>query len=122
MRRGSCCDRQAKLGRKIIPCMDIHTRSVYKKIMNEARQAKTRKRINVILPYETLEMIDEASKRGDRSRLIDRAVRFYIVETGRDNVKKQLREGALRRSERDLRMAEEWFRFENEAWQKSAFK
>lgn len=90
--------------------------------MSEAQQAKTRKRINVILPYETLEMIDEVSKRGERSRLIDRAVRFYIVETGRDNVKKQLREGALRRSERDLRMAKEWFHFENEAWQKSASK
>ena len=71
------------------------------------------------LPPGTLRMIDRVTEKGDRSRLIDEAVRFYVKEMGRVNLRKRLRAGAISRAERDLRVAEEWFPFENEIWRSS---
>jgi CopG family transcriptional regulator / antitoxin EndoAI len=68
-----------------------------------------RKRINITLPEETLELIDRVTEHGDRSRFIEEAVRHYIQETGRANLRKRLEEGAMQRGERDLQLVEEWF-------------
>ena len=72
-----------------------------------------RERVNVTLPPKTLNLIDRVSQKGDRSRFIDDAVRFYVKEVGQANLKKQLRKGAINRSERDLELAKEWFLLEN---------
>lgn len=72
-------------------------------------------RINITLLEETLRLIDRLTKRGDRSRLIDQAVRHYVEKRGRSHLKKLLKEGAARRAERDLRLAEEWFVLDLEA-------
>jgi len=56
------------------------------------------------------------TEQGDRSRLIDEAVRHYIQETGLANLRKRLKEGAIRRAERDLSLAEEWFNVDDEVW------
>jgi metal-responsive CopG/Arc/MetJ family transcriptional regulator len=61
-----------------------------------------RKRLNITLSEETLELIDRVTEQGGRSRFIDEAVRHYIQETGRTNLRKQLKEGTIRRRERDL--------------------
>ena len=74
-------------------------------------------RINITLPEETLGLIDRVTRKGDRSRFIDRAVKHYVGTIGRANLKKRLKEGAIKRAERDLRLAEEWFTLEEEAWQ-----
>ena len=73
------------------------------------------RRINITLPEETIRLMDRVSDKGDRSRLIDRAVRRYVSESGRANLRKRLKEGALRRAGRDLRLAEESFFLEEEA-------
>jgi CopG family transcriptional regulator / antitoxin EndoAI len=78
-----------------------------------------RKRINVTLPEETLELIDRVTEHGDRSRFIDEAVRHYIWETGRVNLRKELQEGASQWAERDLHLAEEWFTLDEEVWRAS---
>jgi CopG family transcriptional regulator / antitoxin EndoAI len=78
----------------------------------------TRKRVNVILPKETITLIDRVAERGDRSRFLDAAVRFYVKEAGRVNLRKLLREGAQMRRERDFNIVQEWFPLEHEAWQK----
>ncbi|MCI0336512.1 MAG: ribbon-helix-helix domain-containing protein [Acidobacteria bacterium] len=75
-------------------------------------------RINITLPEETLGLIDRIAERGDRSRFIDRAIRYYVEAIGQAKLKKLLKEGAIARAERDLRLAEEWFALEEEAWQK----
>jgi CopG family transcriptional regulator/antitoxin EndoAI len=75
-----------------------------------------RKRINITLPEETIELIDRVTDEGDRSRFIDEAVRHYIQETGRANLRKRLKEGAIQRAERDLHLAEEWFTLDEEVW------
>lgn len=76
------------------------------------------RRINITLPEETLRLIDRVAERGDRSHLIDEAVRQYISKTGRENLRSRLKEGALRRAERDLTLSEEWFVLDEEVWQK----
>ena len=67
------------------------------------------RRLNITLPEETLRLIDRAAARGDRSRFIDRAVKYYIREHGRTNLRRRLKEGAVKRAERDLLVASEWF-------------
>jgi len=73
-------------------------------------------RINITLPEETLGLIDRLAKTGDRSRFIDRAIRYYVEAIGKANLKNLLKEGAIHRAERDLRLAEEWFILEEETW------
>lgn len=74
-------------------------------------------RVNISLPEETLRLIDRVVGKGDRSHLIDRAVRAYVSKRSRAELRKLIVEGAKRRAERDLRIAEEWFPLEEEAWQ-----
>jgi CopG family transcriptional regulator/antitoxin EndoAI len=83
--------------------------------MNKAN-FKVHRRINVTLPEETVKLLERVSEKGDRSRLINEAVRRHIAALGRRNVRKRVKEGSLRRAERDRRLAEEWFLPEEEAW------
>lgn len=74
------------------------------------------RRLNITLPEETVRLMDRVSAKGDRSRLIDKAVKRYVAAAGRANLRKRLKQGALRRAERDLHLAEESFFLEEEAW------
>jgi CopG family transcriptional regulator/antitoxin EndoAI len=74
------------------------------------------KRINVILPEETLSMLDRVAEKGERSRVIDLALKFYIEKKGRSNLKARLKEGYRARSEESLEIATEWFDLDEEAW------
>jgi CopG family transcriptional regulator/antitoxin EndoAI len=74
------------------------------------------RRINITLPEETVQLIDHASEKGDRSWLINEAVRRYVALARRASLRKRLKEGALHRAERDLRLAQESFFLEEEAW------
>ena len=69
------------------------------------------------LPKETIYLLDKVSEKRGRSRLINNAVRFYVNEIGKINIKKNLREGALKRKERDIALAKDWFHLESEVWQ-----
>jgi CopG family transcriptional regulator/antitoxin EndoAI len=74
------------------------------------------RRLNISLPETTIRLMDRIAGKGDRSRLIADAVESYIESVGKANLRKRLREGAVRRAKRDLQMAEEWFHLEEEAW------
>ena len=74
------------------------------------------RRINITLPEETVRLIDRISQKGNRSRLIDKAVRRYVTDARRANLRKRLKEGALRRAERDLRLSDESVFLDEEAW------
>ncbi len=52
-----------------------------------------------------MRLIDRVAKKGDRSRFIAEAVDRYVAEIGRVNLRKRLKEGALRRAERDVAIA-----------------
>ena len=71
-------------------------------------------RLNVVLPEQTVRLIDRAVPKGQRSRLIDLAVRSYVEEKGRARLRKLLQEGAEARGERDLALADEWFALDAE--------
>lgn len=88
--------------------------------MDNQKGMTNHKRINVSLSEDTLELLDRVSEKGNRSDLVDKAVRFYIKEVGRTNLKKQLRLGAIENAKRDLRIAEEWFSIDEEVWEKTA--
>jgi CopG family transcriptional regulator/antitoxin EndoAI len=76
-------------------------------------------RINITLPEETIDLIDRVTNKQNRSGFIDQAVRYYVDAIGSANLRKRLKEGAIRRAERDLRLAEEWFSLDEEAWPES---
>ena len=77
----------------------------------------TNKRINVILPTATVAVLDRVAARGNRSALIDRAIRHYVQTQSQQNLRQRLKQEALANAERDLQMAAEWFPLEEEAWQ-----
>ena len=73
------------------------------------------KRINVILPEETVELMDRVATKGQRSRLIDEAVREHVRNLGRAQLRKQLGEGARKHARRDLGLVADWFDIDREA-------
>jgi len=77
------------------------------------------KRINITLPKDTIQLLNKVAAQGERSRLIDKALRAHISKAGRAELRKQLIEGYIANAERDLQMAKDWFPLEEEAWQKS---
>lgn len=82
--------------------------------------------LQIVLPEDTIHLIDRLTKNNDspeeilrlRSDFINEAVKFYIAEKQRENLKQQLKEGAIQRAKRDLGLVEEWFELEEEAWQR----
>ncbi|MBV8844344.1 MAG: hypothetical protein JO307_16175 [Bryobacterales bacterium] len=77
------------------------------------------KRINVILPADTVAVLDRVARKGNRSALIDRAIRHYVKSQSRQNLRRRLKQEALSHAERDLRMVAEWFPLEEEVWQRT---
>ena len=77
-------------------------------------------RINVILPEETVRLLDRVAPKRNRSRLISEAVMHYVSSRGKSKLAEQLKAGALANAKRDLAIAEEWFPLEEEAWQSRA--
>jgi CopG family transcriptional regulator / antitoxin EndoAI len=75
------------------------------------------KRINVILPTTTVAVLDKVATKGNRSALIDRAIRHYVKKQSQQSLRERLKQEALTNAERDLQMATEWFPLEEEAWQ-----
>src|ERR1039457_2827426 len=73
------------------------------------------KRINVILPTTTVSVLDRVAAKGNRSALIDRAIRHYVEPQGRQHLRQRLEQEALANAERDLQMAAEWFPLEEES-------
>ena len=76
----------------------------------------TRKRVNIMLPQGTLRLLDRVAPKGDRSQVIDEAVRAFISDKSRASLRERLKEGAKARASRDLGISEEWVSIENEAW------
>jgi len=77
------------------------------------------RRVNITLPEETIRLLDRAAPKGNRSRLIAEAVRHYVRARGRAKLRRRLREGAMRRAERDRELVADWFSLDEEAWQRS---
>jgi CopG family transcriptional regulator/antitoxin EndoAI len=77
------------------------------------------RRINIMLPVETIRVLDRVAPKGNRSRVISDAVMHYVTSKAKSNLAQQLKAGALANAERDLTIAEEWFPIDEEAWQRT---
>lgn len=76
-------------------------------------------RINVSLPQETVKLIDRVTRKGNRSRLIDAAVRHYVRSVGKAKLESRLAEGYRKLSKSSLEIAADWFPVDEEAWRKA---
>jgi len=63
------------------------------------------KRLNITLPEQTVRLMDRVAGKGRRSSLIDRAVRRYVQEETRANLRKQLAESYQANAQSDLQLA-----------------
>lgn len=87
--------------------------------MKAARTSTTYRRVNVSLPEETLGLLKRVVPRSpysSRSRFIDAAVRELARTVGTARFRKRLEAGYRRNAEHDLRLVEEWFAVDEEAW------
>jgi CopG family transcriptional regulator / antitoxin EndoAI len=73
-------------------------------------------RINITLPSETLELLDCTVPKGNRSHFIDQAVKYYINAMAKENLRVKLKHGAVRWTERDLNITQDWFNVDEESW------
>jgi len=76
------------------------------------------KRINIMLPDETLAVLDRVTQRGGRSHFLSRAVLHYVQCRGKKNLRERLQAGYQANAQENLKMALEWFPIEEEVWQK----
>ena len=80
--------------------------------------SKKHKRINVSIPIETLQLLDEIAPPRKRSQFIAEAITQYVSEIKRLQLREQLRVGYLANAESDRQIAEEWFPIEQEVYEK----
>jgi len=77
------------------------------------------RRLNIVLPEETVRILDRVAPPGQRSRLISEAVLDYVTRRAKRNLATQLKRGALANAQRDLEIAREWFSVDEEAWRRT---
>ena len=75
------------------------------------------KRINVMLPEDTVRTIDRLAPPGQRSRFITRAVHHYVITASPEALHERLKQAAIRDQDLDLEIANDWFAVDQEQWQ-----
>lgn len=75
------------------------------------------KRINIVLPADTVKTIDRLTKPGERSRFIDRAVLHFAATQSQEALRKRLEMTAVRDRDLDQEVATDWFALDEQAWQ-----
>jgi CopG family transcriptional regulator / antitoxin EndoAI len=63
---------------------------------------------NITLPEEIVRLVDRMAPKRDRSRFIAEAITYYTSASRRADLKRRLREGAVRRADRDHALVGEW--------------
>jgi CopG family transcriptional regulator / antitoxin EndoAI len=74
-------------------------------------------RRNFTLRRETTRLLDNLPPKVNRSELVDRAITGELLQHGRAALRRVLEQGYAARAERDLRIVEEWFGVDEEAWE-----
>jgi hypothetical protein len=75
------------------------------------------KRINIILPEDTIRTIDRLSRPGQRSRFIHRAVEHYVATASSEALYERLKQAAIRDRDLDLETYHDWSAVDQEQWQ-----
>lgn len=76
------------------------------------------RRINVSLSEEAVRLLDRMAPKGDRSRFLDDLVKRTACD--REAIRARLKEGYLKRAERDRDEAAEWDLVADEVWRRDA--
>jgi CopG family transcriptional regulator/antitoxin EndoAI len=76
------------------------------------------KRINVILPEDTVRTIDRMARPGQRSRFIQYAVQHYVETASPEALQERLKQAAIRDRDLTLEIANDWFAVDQEQWQR----
>jgi len=79
--------------------------------------SKTRKRINISIPIETLQLLDEIAPPKKRSQFVAKAITQYANEVKRLQLRERLKAGYIANAESDRKIAEEWFPIEQEVYE-----
>ena len=72
------------------------------------------KRVNIILPESTMEVLERVAPRGGRSQFISKAVMYYVHARGKQSLRERLKAGYQARAGESLKIAAEWFPLEEE--------
>ena len=73
------------------------------------------KRINIVLPETTIQVLDRVAPKGNRSRFISQAVLHFVRSVGKQSLRQQLKTGYQANAKENLEIALEWFPLEEEA-------
>ncbi len=65
-------------------------------------------KINITLPEHIAHLIEQMADEKSISRFIEGAVIYYMKHTGKITLRKQMKQGALKRAQRDLKLSHEW--------------
>ncbi len=77
---------------------------------------KMYQKINITLSEQTAQLIEQMTDKKDISRFVEDAVKYYMEHAGKIRLRKQLKQGAIKRAERDLKLSQEWDSLENNGW------
>jgi CopG family transcriptional regulator / antitoxin EndoAI len=76
--------------------------------------------VNIQLPDEIFHLLDELSSKGDRSSIVTAAIQHYVQFLQKENLREEVKLGAIERSDRDRQLTEDWFALEEEVCQNQA--
>lgn len=79
-------------------------------------KAVVHKRLNITLPESTVLLLESVAAKGERSSVIDSAIRRYVTEMRKENLREQLKAGAIANAERDLAIVREWDELGDDLW------
>jgi len=73
-------------------------------------------KINITLPEQIARHIEQMADEKSISRFVEDAVIYYMEHTGKITLREQMKQGALKRAERDLKLSHEWDSLEDSIW------
>lgn len=73
-------------------------------------------RVLLTIPSETMEKVRRLIPKRKYSRFISEAVNYYLREREKKQLREKLKEGYRIRAKSDLKLAEDFFMAEQEAW------
>jgi CopG family transcriptional regulator / antitoxin EndoAI len=76
--------------------------------------------VNIQLPDEIFHLLDELSSKGDRSSIVTAAIQHYVQFLQKENLREEVKLGAIERSDRDRQLTEDWFALEEEVCRNQA--
>ncbi len=73
-------------------------------------------KINITLTEQTAHLIEQMADKRSISSFVEDAVTYYMEHAGKIWLREQMKQGALKRAERDLKLSREWDDLEDSTW------